>query len=380
MIKHFSSWGSRVTRILLRFQTLLLFQLILVNLPSEVIMAETVQVSVGDEICVSGYVMDYFCIDRGTLLDRGSVVTLSADGPVLHSIHCLVDISSCRNSYYEILAPLNDGSGNFGRAWRIEDNTDIISHAQEMRGTISKGYRATFNATVINLGSNSTPALIQVTNVQDFGNGCGGVEFEIPNMIVDNGKGGGGSSGLFQLSYATLVIIHGVLMVIGWGLLLPLGAIFARFSKHWENNIWFTIHSRVQPFALVLVIIGFWIALQNFTALETRGSPGGLTYPHAVCGIITMVLGMFQAVNGLLRPHISSDDTTEKTSTRKLWEIVHKLAGYSALLLAVPTIILGTRLLVDGDKFLITYIVFLGLLAFLIVMLILDKKRPKYSE
>ncbi len=31
---------------------------------------------VGDKICVVGYIMDYFCIQRGTLFDNRSVETL----------------------------------------------------------------------------------------------------------------------------------------------------------------------------------------------------------------------------------------------------------------------------------------------------------------
>jgi len=34
---------------------------------------------------VEGYIMDYFCIDRGTLLDNPSVRTL--EGPGEHSVH-----------------------------------------------------------------------------------------------------------------------------------------------------------------------------------------------------------------------------------------------------------------------------------------------------
>ena len=52
-------------------------------------------------VCIVGYVMDTFCINRGTLLDNPSVKTLR--NPELHTIHCLVDVSRCRNSGYEVL-------------------------------------------------------------------------------------------------------------------------------------------------------------------------------------------------------------------------------------------------------------------------------------
>mmetsp|Transcript_3720 Transcript_3720/g.8024 ORF Transcript_3720/g.8024 Transcript_3720/m.8024 type:complete len:138 (+) Transcript_3720:222-635(+) len=40
------------------------------------------------KICFNGYVMDYYCIGRGTLLDAPSRNTL--EYPDRHSIHCLV--------------------------------------------------------------------------------------------------------------------------------------------------------------------------------------------------------------------------------------------------------------------------------------------------
>jgi hypothetical protein len=48
------------------------------------------QISVVDS--VEGFVMDTFCIERGTLLDKPDVVTL--EGPGNHSFHWYVDAST----------------------------------------------------------------------------------------------------------------------------------------------------------------------------------------------------------------------------------------------------------------------------------------------
>ena len=48
--------------------------------------------------------MDRYCINRETLLDNAQLKTLLT--PELHSVHCLVDVGVCRDSGYEILAPL----------------------------------------------------------------------------------------------------------------------------------------------------------------------------------------------------------------------------------------------------------------------------------
>ena len=34
---------------------------------------------------------DFYCINRGTLLDKPSIRTLSPRGPLEHSVHCLID-------------------------------------------------------------------------------------------------------------------------------------------------------------------------------------------------------------------------------------------------------------------------------------------------
>eukprot|EP00961_Rhodomonas_salina_P248517 3358693-Rhodomonas_salina.2 len=56
----------------------------------------------GQEVCMTGYIMDTYCVDRGTLLDNPSLKTLERPGE--HSIHCLVDVSVCRGSGFEVLA------------------------------------------------------------------------------------------------------------------------------------------------------------------------------------------------------------------------------------------------------------------------------------
>lgn len=335
--------------------------------------AEKIPVNVGDNICVTGYVMDTFCINLGRLLDDSSVVTLSSEGPPSHSIHCLIEVGKCVNSPFEILTPLDDGSGNFGRAWTLESNTKVIDHAKQVgdcricqsSGTMSSGYQATIEATVLNTGTNTTPALIQVTNVQDYDVGCNGVEYEIPNVIATATK-----EEISLEAYTRLVLIHGSIMLLGWGLLLPSGVIIALLGRHRPNGLWFSIHSILQPSALLLVIIAWWIALANFSALTATG----LNRAHAVCGMITMCLGLLQPINALFRPHIVEGE--RKSCMRLVWEIIHKGIGYVILGLASATIVMGTRITPvkeDGNNFLIAYIVFVSMLVFLIIALLLDK-------
>jgi len=125
-------------------------------------------VSIGDEVCVTGYIMDGFCIESGVLMDNTSVNSLSAEGPPAHSLHCLVDMGVCNSSPYEVLVELEDGS--YGRAWQAHSNELLLNHARatgvcescasgnsEDKGNISSGYKATVIGTVKTLAMGDIP-------------------------------------------------------------------------------------------------------------------------------------------------------------------------------------------------------------------------------
>jgi len=116
-------------------------------------------VSIGDDVCVAGYIMDKFCIDQGKIMDKPSVSPLSAEGPPAHSLRCLVDMGVCNSSPYEVLVELEDGS--YGRAWQAHSNELLLNHVRaigvckscasentEEKGNISRGYKATVVGTV----------------------------------------------------------------------------------------------------------------------------------------------------------------------------------------------------------------------------------------
>jgi len=140
--------------------------------------------------------MDTFCIDRGTLLDRPSLTTLGPEGPPGHSVHCLVDIGICNSSPFEVLEELDDGS--YGRAWRVEDNELLLSHARSLgscstcedSGSLVRGYQATVLGIVQELASGDIPPVIsvnEVADVEDFERLCNEKETQIEDNEVNIG-------------------------------------------------------------------------------------------------------------------------------------------------------------------------------------------------
>jgi hypothetical protein len=227
---------------------------------------------VGEQFCVEGFIMDFYCIDRRFLLDRSSIRTL--ESPELHSVHCLVDVGLCNSSPYEILLDPLPGESLYARGWRLDDATKnrMIDLARsvgscstcENRQGLIQGFRAALNATVLDLGSSSVPPLISATEIQqselgtqtcatkadgegdsaDTGNF---VARDPPNRITGSG------TDLQKKYYA-----HASLMLIGWGWLLPSGTIFARLFKHRPDGLWFKIHRVLQTIGLIFAIIG-WV-------------------------------------------------------------------------------------------------------------------------
>ncbi|CAB9515782.1 b561 and DOMON domain-containing protein [Seminavis robusta] len=308
---------------------------------------------VGDEICVEGYVMDFFCIERGTLLDNPRVMTL--EEPERHSVHCLVDIRPCFNSPFEVLYQLPDSqitsNLRYARGWRLDDaskeqtialarsvgrpNADQRCTSCTGEGSLDEGFHAGIVATVVEVAADS-PAVISIQQIQHTMQGDGycqglGLVAAAPGaVIVDSGS-----------NFDQVARLHGALMLIGWGWLLPSGVIVAKFFKHRPDGLWFQIHRACQIIGLLCTILGFAIGVNNFDAF---GAKGEISYTHAVLGTTTMVLGMFQPLNAFIRPH-KNEEGEAPSALRTVWELVHKGCGYSAIVLAVATIGIGTTLL-----------------------------------
>ena len=181
------------------------------------------------------------------------------------------------------------------------------------------------------------------------------------------------------------LIAHGSLMLIGWGFLLPLGVISARFFRHRADSVWFKLH-KMQILGLVVAAIGWVIALNTWDVLGSGIGSARIedrkVMAHAICGSTAMCIGFVQPLNAIVRPHPPKDGEA-KGKFRLLWEIVHKFLGYSAIILALVTIGLGVFLEDAAEyetEFLAGYIAALAILAVITFMMILDKMKHARDE
>ncbi|KAK8505953.1 hypothetical protein V6N13_002610 [Hibiscus sabdariffa] len=153
--------------------------------------------------------------------------------------------------------------------------------------------------------------------------------------------------------------VHGVLNTVSWGILMPLGAITARYMKVFKSAdpAWFYLHVACQSSAYVVGVAG-WA-----TGIKLGSDSTGITYnTHRTIGIILFCLGTLQVFALLLRPN-------KDHKYRLYWNIYHHSIGYGVIILSIVNIFEGFDILNPDDKWERVYIgilIFLGVLATLL--------------
>ena len=148
---------------------------------------------------------------------------------------------------------------------------------------------------------------------------------------------------------------HGGLMLLAWFVLLPAGALIARFYKVLprqdfpavvDNKAWWRAHLALQYGGTAVAGAAFWIVW------DAVGRKMHWFNPHAFLGASVLGICALQVLSAWLRGTNggpmekgadSNDPTTwrgdhyDMTLRRRVFEAWHKHAGYLAFLLAIPT-------------------------------------------
>lgn len=151
-----------------------------------------------------------------------------------------------------------------------------------------------------------------------------------------------------------IVSWHGRLMVLAWGVLLPLGILVARFLKitpkqDWPNELdnkcWWLWHLRLQISGGVMMLLGLLLILN-------KSDPSTDDFIHWYLGWAVCLFGIAQMLSGCLRgtkggpTDVAADgslhgDHYDMTPYRKAFEYYHKFVGYGVLLLSAAAIVTG---------------------------------------
>nr|GMD12306.1 cytochrome B561 and DOMON domain-containing protein At3g07570-like [Ipomoea batatas] len=130
--------------------------------------------------------------------------------------------------------------------------------------------------------------------------------------------------------YATLRRTHGLLNLFGWGILVPIGMIVARYFRQWDP-VWFYSHTVVQTIAFILGFAGVICGL----VLENR--LGTDVDTHKGLGIFILALGCLQVIALLVRPN-------KEAKVRKYWNWYHHNVGRILVIIAIANIFYGIHL------------------------------------
>ncbi|XP_016506336.1 cytochrome b561 and DOMON domain-containing protein At3g07570 [Nicotiana tabacum] len=130
--------------------------------------------------------------------------------------------------------------------------------------------------------------------------------------------------------YANLRRSHGLLNMFSWGIVIPIGAMVARYLRQYDP-IWFYSHTTIQSLGFLL---GFAGIICGFV-LEDRLSVD--VDRHKALGIFILVLGCLQVIAFLARPG-------KESKVRKYWNWYHYTLGRVLILLAAVNIFYGIHL------------------------------------
>ncbi|KAM3387912.1 hypothetical protein ACQJBY_010621 [Aegilops geniculata] len=139
---------------------------------------------------------------------------------------------------------------------------------------------------------------------------------------------------------------HGLLSMMGWGVLLPMGMMVARYFRR-QDPYWFYGHIAVQGLGFLIgiaaVVLGFRLngdGLKNIVV-------------HKVIGISILSMACLQVTAVLARP-----DKTSKV--RRFWNWYHHNIGRVAILLAMANVFLGLTIAKEVSAYIVSYGVFVA--------------------
>ncbi|CAM6125239.1 unnamed protein product [Calypogeia fissa] len=149
---------------------------------------------------------------------------------------------------------------------------------------------------------------------------------------------------------------HGILNIIGWGVLLPIGTIVARYARGFDP-LWFYFHAVCQVIGYGFVLAGLITGIKLYEQL-----PGVGAGDHRALGIFLFVLATIQISAILIRPK-------REAKLRRYWNWGHWWLGRFALVIAAANIFVGIHLANASSTWRIGYGVVLGVELFVVVVL-----------
>lgn len=147
---------------------------------------------------------------------------------------------------------------------------------------------------------------------------------------------------------------HGVLGIFGWGLILPAGAIIARYFKH-RDPLWYYLHIVIQFTGFIIGLAGVVLGRALYGKIHAN------IPTHRGIGFFVLALSILQILAFFLRPK-------KEAKIRRYWNWYHHWLGRIALFFGALNIVLGIQI-GGGNEWKIGYGFLLGILLIAIIIL-----------
>ncbi|XP_059286828.1 cytochrome b561 and DOMON domain-containing protein At5g47530-like [Lycium ferocissimum] len=157
-------------------------------------------------------------------------------------------------------------------------------------------------------------------------------------------------------------IAHGILNIIGWGVILPIGVIIARYFKkgpiNWnEHDQWKHAHKTCQTCGYIIGATGWALGLWLGASSKYYSFP-----KHGAFGISIFTFATLQTLALRLKPRKNDELHT-------YWSIYHLSLGYALLAVICVNIFKGIKIMQDVDTWRSVYIAVIVSLTFIFLVL-----------
>ncbi|XP_057433030.1 cytochrome b561, DM13 and DOMON domain-containing protein At5g54830-like [Lotus japonicus] len=132
-----------------------------------------------------------------------------------------------------------------------------------------------------------------------------------------------------------VLAVHGFMMFLAWGILLPGGILAARYLKHLKGDGWYKIHVYLQYSALAIIFLALLFAVAELRGFHVSSA-------HVKFGITAIFLACLQPVNAFLRPPKQTNGE-QAPFKRVLWEYFHVVVGRSAVVVGIAALFSGMK-------------------------------------
>ncbi|CAM0952991.1 unnamed protein product [Alopecurus aequalis] len=170
-----------------------------------------------------------------------------------------------------------------------------------------------------------------------------------------------------------VLAVHGFMMFVAWGILLPGGILAARYLKSLKGDGWYQIHVYLQYSGIAIMFLGVL-----FAAAELRGFY--VSSVHVKFGVSALLLAGLQPLNAYFRPKRPANGEIPPRN-RVLWEYLHVITGRSAIIVGVVAMFTGMKHLghrYDSENAEgLTWALMLWVLSVIVIALSLEYKEVK---